>query len=202
MFPLGSVLFPHMLLPLHVFEPRYRALMHDVLAGDREFGVVLISRGHEVGGADQRTSVGTVARVLQAEELDDGRFVTVAVGTRRLAVERWLPDAPYPRAQVRDLEDEDDDVPALDELIAVVEPRVRRLLGMQAELGEAGVPATIDFDPDPFVAAWQLAVVAPLTPLDAQLVLDTTACDDRLRLLDDLLAGLEEAYAFRLATET
>jgi uncharacterized protein len=202
MFPLGSVLFPHMLLPLHVFEPRYRALMHDVLAGDREFGVVLISRGHEVGGEDQRTSVGTVARVLQAEELDDGRFVTVAVGTRRLRVERWLPDAPYPRAQVRDLEDEDDDVPVLDELVAVVEPRVRRLLGMQAELGESGAPATIDFDPDPFVACWQLAVVAPLTPLDAQLVLDTTACEDRLLLLDDLLAGLEETYAFRLATET
>jgi uncharacterized protein len=215
MFPLGTVLFPHMLLPLHVFEPRYRALMHDVLAGDREFGVALISRGHEVGGGDQRTTVGTIARVLQAEELEDGRWVTVAVGTRRFRVERWLADDPYPRAAVRELEDEigaeddedgaddeSDDPALLDELLGVVEPRARRLLGMQAELGEEGVPMTVEFDPDPEVACWQLAVVSPLNPLDAQQVLETISCEDRLRVLDDLLAGLEETYTFRLATET
>ena len=66
MFPLGSVLLPSMVLPLHVFEPRYRALVRDVLDGDGEFGVCLISRGHEVGGDDVRTDVGTVARVHEA----------------------------------------------------------------------------------------------------------------------------------------
>ncbi|MET1002223.1 MAG: LON peptidase substrate-binding domain-containing protein, partial [Acidimicrobiia bacterium] len=50
MFPLGSVLFPHALLPLHVFEPRYRVMMRHCLEGDKEFGVVLIERGSEVGG--------------------------------------------------------------------------------------------------------------------------------------------------------
>ena len=88
MFPLGTVLLPHMLLPLHIFEPRYRALIHDVLDGDREFGVTLIERGHEVGGGDRRADVGTVAHVEEAEELDDGRWVVLAAGTRRIRVER------------------------------------------------------------------------------------------------------------------
>jgi uncharacterized protein len=201
MFPLGTVLLPHMLLPLHVFEPRYRALLRDVLDGDGEFGVVLISRGQEVGGGDQRTDVGTLARVLQAEELEDGRWVTVAVGTRALHVERWLPDDPYPRALVREVEEEVPDLGVLRELIEDLEPRVRRVLGMQAELGEEGVPATVTFDPDPLVACWQLAVVAPLSPFDAQRVLEAADHVERLHLLGDLLDGLEETYTFRLATD-
>ena len=62
MFPLGTVLFPHALLPLHVFEPRYRVMTERVLKATREFGVVLIERGSEVGGGDTRFDVGTVAR--------------------------------------------------------------------------------------------------------------------------------------------
>jgi len=59
MFPLGMVHFPGIVLPLRVFEPRYRQLTADCLAGDGEFGVVLIERGWEVGGGDTRFNVGT-----------------------------------------------------------------------------------------------------------------------------------------------
>ena len=58
MFPLSAVLYPHAQIPLHIFEPRYRALTRDCLAGDSRFGVVLIERGAEVGGGDQRMAVG------------------------------------------------------------------------------------------------------------------------------------------------
>ena len=74
MFPLGSVLFPGALLPLHVFEPRYRQLVKDCLAGEPEFGVVLIDRGHEVGGGDVRREVGAVARDPGGERAPDGRY--------------------------------------------------------------------------------------------------------------------------------
>src|SRR5690606_29548107 len=100
MFPLGSVLVPGMVLPLHVFEPRYRALVRDCLAGDGEFGVVLIARGSEVGGGDVRTDAGTLARIVRVDEADDGRFAVVAVGLRRIRVVRWLDDDPYPRAEL------------------------------------------------------------------------------------------------------
>ncbi|MEL6986015.1 MAG: LON peptidase substrate-binding domain-containing protein, partial [Actinomycetota bacterium] len=73
-FPLRSVLFPSMVLPLHVFEPRYRTMVHDLLEGDGRFGVVMIDRGSDTGGQDQRSSFGTVARIVESEEYPDGRW--------------------------------------------------------------------------------------------------------------------------------
>src|ERR1700733_10575231 len=105
MFPLGTVLFPHVLLPLHVFEPRYRLMTQRVLAGDGEFGVVLIERGSEVGGGDTRFGVGTVARIVQAHELPAGGYALATVGMRRIEINRWLPDDPFPQAEVVELED-------------------------------------------------------------------------------------------------
>src|SRR6185437_15262121 len=75
MFPLGTVLFPHALLPLRVFEPRYRVMTERVLKAEREFGVVLIERGSEVGGGDTRFDVGTVAQIVRAQQLGDGGYV-------------------------------------------------------------------------------------------------------------------------------
>lgn len=200
MFPLGTVLAPHMVLPLHVFEPRYRAMLDDVLAGDGEFGVVLISRGHEVGGGDLRTDVGTVARILRAEQLDDERWFVIAVGTQRMRVEGWLPDDPYPRAEVALLDDEHDEEAqaALDEVV----PRLRRVLALQTELGQADMPATFEVADDPSTACWQAAVLAPLTPFDAQHVLAVDRCSDRLALLDELLADLEITLRFQLDSES
>ena len=100
MFPLSTVLFPHAALPLHVFEERYKALMGDCMATDGAFGVVLIARGSEVGGGDERVDVGTIARVTHLTELEDGRMLVMARGVERVLVERWLDDGPYPRAEV------------------------------------------------------------------------------------------------------
>ena len=86
MFPLGTVLVPGAMLPLHVFEPRYRALVADCIAGEPEFGVVLIERGSEVGGGDARFDVGTRARIVQIAELPDGRYALSTVGLRRIRV--------------------------------------------------------------------------------------------------------------------
>ena len=94
------MLLPGAVLPLHVFEPRYRQLVIDCLAddtGDPEFGVALIERGWEVGGGDERSDVGTVARMVRVEALEGGRYAIVAVGDppdpgQRLAPRRPVPD--------------------------------------------------------------------------------------------------------------
>ena len=105
MFPLGSVLFPSLVAA----AARVRAALprpgrtHCSTASSREFGVVLIERGSEVGGGDVRTDVGTVARIVEAAELPDGRWALAAVGVRRIRVVEWLPDDPYPRAEVERL---------------------------------------------------------------------------------------------------
>src|SRR5260370_42655783 len=100
MFPLGTVLFPHALLPLHVFEPRYRVMTERVLKAEREFGVVLIERGSEVGGGDTRFDVGTGAQIVRAQPLGDGGYVLAPAGIRRLRVARRVPGDPYPQAGV------------------------------------------------------------------------------------------------------
>jgi Lon protease-like protein len=74
MFPLESVRLPGEDLPLRIFEPRYAALVRDCLAGEREFGVVLIEAGREVGGGDRRLDVGTLAHVVEADDQGDGRY--------------------------------------------------------------------------------------------------------------------------------
>ena len=184
MFPLGTVLFPYALLPLHVFEPRYRLMMREVLAGDREFGVVLIERGSEVGGGDTRFDVATVARVVQAAEMDDGRYAVATVGLRRIAVRRWLADDPYPRAEVVALAD-----PPARADDAAARTRVVEALALVTELARGIDPRIVappDLDADPLRASYEAAAIAPIGPLDAQRLL---AAPDATRRLD-LLAGL------------
>jgi len=197
MFPLGTVLMPNMVLPLHIFEPRYRTMFHDLMDGDREFGVVQIARGSETGGGDTRQPVGTIARIVQAEELEDGRWVAVTVGTRRIRVTEWYPDDPYPQARVEELphEDVDAEVVALRDSLV---PRVRRLLALRCELGDETVPSTFDVAADGTVACWQLLVLTPLNPHDAQRLLEIEGWNARLTRFSELLGELEETSALDL----
>jgi Lon protease-like protein len=182
MFPLGTVLFPTMVLPLHVFEERYRVLVRHCLDADRTFGVVLIERGSEVGGGDVRTDVGTVAEIVEAARFEDGRYALAAVGTERLRVNAWLEDAPYPRADVELWPDAGpSDVHRRD-----VEPVVvalRRLLARLAERGEPVAPATTDLAEDLTTATFQAAAIAPLGPADRQRLLAAPTLAARVDLL-------------------
>src|SRR5437764_8258853 len=198
MFPLGTVLFPGVAMPLHVFEPRYRALARDCLDGDGRFGVVLIERGSEVGGGDVRSMVGTVARIAEAAELPDGRWFLMTVGVERLAVQQWLADDPYPRAEV-DLLEEPVAGPAASERSRDVERLLRRALALKAELGEPAPPATVDLDPDPAAAAYQAAALAPLGPFDCQRLLEVAGPDERLAALAEILSEELDVLARRAA---
>lgn len=198
MFPLGTVLVPSLPLPLHVFEPRYRALVRDCLAGDREFGVVLIERGSEVGGGDTRSHIGTVARLLEAVELPNGRWAVGAVGTRRLRVRSWLPDDPYPRAEVEDWPDPPATA-ACAELRAAAIGHLRRALALSLELGDAVAPAAIELSEDPVLASYQLVAVAPIGPLDQQRLLGADTAADRLEGVASALEEVIEVLELRRA---
>ena len=200
MFPLGNVLVPHSLLPLHVFEPRSRALVRDVLDGDRQFGVVLIERGHEVGGGDVRGDLGTLAQVLEAEEFDDGRWAVVSAGLRRLRVVEWLDDDPYPRAVVEEL---DDGAPSRDahQLRDEVAVRLRRLLARAAELGDAVAPVTTEVADDPLVASYHATALAPIGAFDTQRLLAIDDPEERLAALLSLFDDAEQELELRLALD-
>lgn len=198
MFPLGSVLLPSTLLSLHIFEDRYRALARHCMAGDRRLGVVLIERGSEVGGGDVRFDVGTRAVIADAVELDDGRWILILAGEDRIRVRRWLPDDPYPRAEVVVCDDDPAGPEALgrrDDLERVL----RLVLTQKAELGEGAATGPAEISPDPAVATWQAVGMAPLGPLDAQRVLGTDGVAARLEMVVALLEDEAAVLAQRLA---
>ena len=204
MFPLGTVLLPFAHLPLHIFEPRYRALVKDVLAGDGEFGVVLIERGQEVGGGDQRFGVGTVARVVQTAELPDGRWLLDAVGAERIRVIEWLPDDPYPLAMVEAiLDDPSDDSPEVkaeaEGRRAKVERLLRQVLALQVELGFPAPSAVRTLDENPGVAAFEAALLSPIGPMDTQTVLEAPSTVARLDRLETMLTDAREFLSNRIA---
>jgi uncharacterized protein len=113
LFPLGTVLYPGLVLPLHIFEERYRELVRDLLAGPepRQFGVIAIREGRETGIAGVRAlyGVGCTATLRQVEEQDDGRYNLVTVGTDRFQLLRLDDSRSYLQAEVELLADETGD---------------------------------------------------------------------------------------------
>ena len=198
MFPLGTVLVPGAYLPLHVFEPRYRALVEACLEGDREFGVALIERGSEVGGGDTRFATGCMAKILEAVRLEDGRYAIGTMGVRRVRILRWLPDAPYPRAEVEDWPDPAPG-PGAAEVMARVVPLLRRVLALSAELGDPVAPATVSLTDEPLTASYEMSALAPVGPLDALALLAAPSPEARLEALGELLDEAASVLATRLA---
>jgi Lon protease-like protein len=200
MFPLGTVLFPYAGLPLHIFEERYRALAETCLRGDGRFGVVLIERGHEVGGGDTRFEVGTVARIVEAARTPDGRYLLATVGTERFRIRRWLTDDPFPRADVELLPEPKREADGLAQRRDEIQRRLGRVLALSAELGEPAPPGvTSELDSDPVRASYQAAAVAPIGPLDGQRLLELDDPGARFDRLEALLADAAELLELRLA---
>tara|TARA_B000000460_G_scaffold201330_1_gene147975 strand:- start:40 stop:672 length:633 start_codon:yes stop_codon:yes gene_type:complete len=197
MFPLGTVLFPSGVLPLRVFEPRYRDMLEDLLSGNREFGVVLIERGSEVGGGEVRSGIGTMARILEARKSGGGHWSVVAMGLQRIMVDRWLPDDPYPMAEVRPFSDRPG--PGVDPAsYAALRDRLHRLLEGLVVLGETVPSDRVEIAEDPALGSLQMAALAPLTPFDRQRILEVDRVEDRCRLLGDLLGEGQELVDLRL----
>ena len=109
LFPLGTVLYPGLLLPLNIFEERYRQLVHDLLEGPepRRFGVIAIRRGRETGvdGISALHEIGCTATLREVAEQDDGRFHLVTVGSQRFRLASLDDSRPYLQGEVELLEE-------------------------------------------------------------------------------------------------
>ena len=186
MFPLGTVLFPGMLLPLHVFEPRYKAMIRYCLDNEPEFGVTLITRGQETGGGEERSQIATVSRIIEVGQFPDGRYALQSVGVRRVRVTAWLADDPYPRAMVDDWED-DMMGDASSSLPDTVISKLRRLLAASSEAGYSVPDATSELSDDPLMASYHAAALAPLSTHDQQRLLLASGPTERWKLLDEML---------------
>lgn len=198
MFPIGKAMLPGSLLSLRVFEPRYRALVRDCLAAEEpEFGVVMIERGREVGGGDVRVGVGAVARMLRVAETHDGRFSVIAAMSRRIRVNEWLPDHPYPYADVDEWPD-DSSAPVDATVLQTVIGRVRAAAVMASELGDELPDPAMPLSDDPGFATYQLGGLAPLADLDRYRLLCASGAAERLALLAEMMDTVEDVLMFRM----
>jgi len=186
LFPLGTVLFPRALLPLHVFEPRYRAMVSDLMAESQpwSFGVVAIREGHEVGAASVKSlhEVGCAGIIMQVERFPDGRLAMVLAGDRRFRIRELDESRPYLQADVEFIDEPSlADVPA-DLLTAVRE----RFVDYCSALGAPDAASQLPDGPADYSFAVAATMVLPLA--DRQALLESPDAAQRLRAEAGLLS--------------
>ena len=180
LFPLNVVLFPHMPLPLHVFEPRYRQMLADCLEEGHSFGVVAIREGSETGPAIPY-DVGTLAKIVRIDRLDDGRMNLLVMGASRFKILETSTDRPYLRGQVKIIPEAGDDLEdtaRLTEKTAMAFHQysnlLRELVGQKAD--EAEPPM------EPELLSYMIAAALNLPLAEKQALLAEPRTDSRLKL--------------------
>jgi len=196
LFPLPLVLFPGAPLPLHIFEPRYRQMLADCLAGDSRFGIVFRPEG--IGDTDLETGrVGCIAEVDDAHTLPDGRSNIVVHGVRRFALQRFIASsAPYHVGEVAEYED----LPEDESSLGPIATRVRELF---ARVGKAARTLADDHDLLPSLPEEADALsfgIAALIDIEAprrQELLVSRLASERLEMIERLLGGAVESLEAR-----
>ena len=193
LFPLHTVLFPGMPLPLHIFESRYKQMVELCLEKDNTFGVVLIHRGNEaLGPLAKPHSIGCTARIIEVQPLGEGRMNITAVGERRFRIHSLNYDLPYLVGDVEfyplPAEDPESLMPAAGRLA----PKVQQYIRLLNEIEE------VDLDPDnlpedPVMLAQLAAVLLQMPPGEKQELLKSASALD---LLDSTYQVYNREIAF------
>ncbi len=194
LFPLNAVLFPHMALPLHIFEPRYRQMIGDCLEAGHSFGVVAIREGSETGPA-RPYDVGTLAKIVRIDRQDDGRMNLLVMGASRFRIVQTADDRPYLRGEIRIIPEAGDDLDAtarLTETTAIAfreySNLLRELVGRQTDDAEPPM--------EPELLSYLIAAALNLQLPEKQALLAEARTDARLlaelRLLRKEIALLKQ----------
>jgi Lon protease-like protein len=187
LFPLGLVLLPQELVPLHIFEERYRVMISDCLESDTEFGIVWLSD-------DGLRDIGCTARITRViEHFDDGRMNILIEGAQPFRLLKRIDDMPFPAGNVELLDDFDSDGdPELAE----------RARARYAELVEKATEEAPDLDEISGLDAYGMAATVEHPPEAKQALLELRAENDRLRMVDEMFrtAIKRVAYAEEAAT--
>jgi Lon protease-like protein len=186
LFPLGLVLFPGMMLPLHIFEPRYREMINRCIDEEIPFGVVLIKDGKEVGSQATPYEIGTAARITHVERKPDGRMDVVVVGTRRFGIEKLKHERPYLTAQVNHYPVINGDTRLAVEQAQKVRPKIIRYVDLLTRA--TGVQLQLDQLPDdPTSLAFLTAIALQVSPQDKQKLLQLAGIPEILDMGNYLL---------------
>nr|MBN1228581.1 LON peptidase substrate-binding domain-containing protein [Anaerolineae bacterium] len=185
LFPLNTVLFPGMTLPLHIFEPRYRLMIGRCLQLKRPFGVVLIREGLEVGGAAPY-SVGTEARITRSEQISPDRMLIEVVGNMRFRIAHIKQESPYLIGLVQDYPVRDTETRTTRAIIKRIIPRVRTYLDTLVRAMETDLEIS-DIPEEGRALAIFTAVMVPLPLEDKQQILEMPGVHEMLEYEDSLM---------------
>lgn len=192
LFPLRLVLFPGQVLPLHIFEPRYRLMINQCIEDEMPFGVVLMRedtpdwRNYQ-GDVTLPYDVGTTAHIRQVERLSDGRFNIITFGLHRFKVRQLRFDQPYLQGEVEAFPLVEE--PAAD--VATTAEPVRRMLQSYMDILAQVADAEVDVDDipaDPHTLAYLAATALQVPWEDKQLLLAQPALTSLLQAERVLLA--------------
>ncbi len=180
LFPLpGVVLMPGTMLPLHIFEPRYRAMVADALAGDRTIGMAMLYPGWEAGGDDPRIyAVGGAGEIVESEELEDGRYNILLEGRFRYRVIEETPANPYRIARVEEVRSVP--FPDPDEEQRVTRAAAALFGNVSRELELPPLPDEV-FSPERLAS--EIALRLRYTPPELQAMLETDSLASRFEAL-------------------
>lgn len=182
LFPLHVVLFPGASLPLHVFEPRYRAMMDDVLGEtdpgpESTFGVVCIREGYEVGAPAETHDVGCLATIEEVVRNSDGTMELLVRGTQRFRLTERLPDDPYPRAIVSFLQEKPGR--AAERAMQLAQVALERYLTVVARLAKREPPEVL-LPRDPLEASFAASMLLAVDLPHVQGLLESPTAAERL----------------------
>ncbi|MGF1505991.1 MAG: LON peptidase substrate-binding domain-containing protein [Anaerolineae bacterium] len=185
LFPLGTVLFPGMVLPLNIFEKSYRIMISECIENNEPFGVVLIDQGFAEGPA-KSFQIGTTARITHVQPFDDGRMNIQSVGYQRIRVAEFLEDRPYPAGMVEVMPIATGEPEAIETLMDEIKPRLISYLNRLMELTDTDLE--LDELPDDGLAlALFAAITMPVPMRDKQDILEEPDVVSMLRRERDLL---------------
>ncbi len=184
LFPLNTVLFPSMVLPLHIFEERYKLMINTCLAQDKPFGVVLIYSGNEVGGSAIPHPVGTLARIANWEWLPDGRMNILIVGGRRFRIAEYAElELPYLVGSVEYWDDDEPiDLGDSPTLMSNVSDSFRDYLTLIMSLSDQALPVSqLQMPQDPSMLSYHIASNLQIDLDEKQELLEEPSAAGRLR---------------------
>lgn len=178
-FPIGTVLFPEAMLPLHIFEERYRRMLRDTSEQDPAFAIVLLERGSEPSARGAPAAIGTACSIAGISARSDGRSDIVVTGAFRVGITDIDWTLGYGRATVTRLDDVVHDAGSVEQRYAAIRHRFAQYLAALQRLVRQTLPA-LDLDDDAARGAWVVAETLTLHTWERQRLLELPTVDARL----------------------
>jgi len=179
LFPLNTVLFPGMPLPLHIFEERYKLMINECVRDHKPFGVVLLKEGSEVGAPAVPHPIGTTARIVSLERLAEGRFNIETVGEDRFKILELREDKPYLWGMVENFPMSEPDSPSVTGLATRLRPWVTQYMTLLAQAAETPFDAH-RLPAEPLALAYLAAIVLQTPMVSKQNLLTLPRLSDLL----------------------